>query len=259
MTTTVEVSTPSTQRIAPSAPSQSHLPGGYLTLGFAPHIHNLMSHRQARFAHGLLSTLLGVEFGQSYTAASAAFALIPQPRLGLWGVWLAEDLYLSLANQRRVVEWEPDSGRRVLTFGPLTKFRLPPLSVAGMYEVSIETRTPLVIQVNNPQRLTKLFPSQTVYGALCNIENRIEMNGPRPKWLEVNVFSQRLFWSKNYVGGRWNRGTADAGVVGGVEGNLTLHCDERALWLLRVAEMIGFGGCTSVGFGRILIEYARAI
>lgn len=227
--------------------ARAHLPGGLTSIVIdGPPIKDMVTHAKARKVHGILSEILRVEFDEKqHTVDSAAFAIIPrtEPHIQSWDIWWADARHLALANQRRAVTWMTHRERRVLSIGPIVRLRHPPVLEARHYFVTLRTCTPLIVMTDQPKRLATKFEDEDVKSVLRNVAKRIRMGTPLG---ELMVMQQDLHWI-------WCEGFHHAKKVG-LMGSLMIRMDQRALWLLRVAEMIGFGGMTSIGFGRFLIK-----
>lgn len=221
---------------------RTHLPGGACELFVLPA--TKLEHRHLRILHGVVTGVTG-----AHDPNLPRFVLIPaQTQLG-WGVWLSEDeMARAFAARDHEVRWV--SRNAVLRAGPLLRIKAPVAPEPGKRRVRVDALTPVLVRNNN--RHTNVAHTHTA-PTQGNLHSTLTAWLPRRIGLEIDPSLVRL----ELVSRETFPEHVPIGKVGGTRGwigNVTLDVNAPALWLLRVAERIGFGGRCAFGFGRIRVE-----
>lgn len=203
-------------------------------------------HRDATMMHGIMSRL----HGKDHTRHSANFILWHDD--GDWHVMfrdreqpacLAVPSHAVVANRRPVD----------LIFVGVKQVHLPQIQPdAG--RVLLTTKTPLVLTCDNHSKSCTDPSAEHIKGALQRMSDSL---GLGLGVVDVEQAAAAGVGIRTVVGGHIQRGSSEVGVVIGWQGSMVLDCSPIALWLLRVAELVGIGGLVSMGFGRVQIARAH--
>jgi len=218
-------------------PYETHLPGGGMELEFHPAPKWPLLHRNIQGLHGVITSLLAVPHENV-----PVFSLIPWPRGCGWGVYVRTDAWLTLANKRYPVRLFEQ--RLEACFSPLRRLKAPLVSTRGHQKVRISTVTP-VSTGNDGHKNTHLRPtSGNIKSTLVrHMSPRLGLYLPQEN-VCVEVVRQETESEYIPIGGKF-------GNLYGWVGMVELEVNAVARWLLEVSSMIGLGGRTSLGFGRI--------
>lgn len=223
----------------------THLPGVIRTLDLAPAPCLPAGLRDTRALHGVLSHVWDVPH---HGGRAPNFALLPWPvGIGWAAQWLcpgAESLPSSLPVH-------VFNAQRELRLGPPMRVKYPKQpTTPGPHRVELRTLTPVVIRTEG---VCRPHPDTRVLrGALCSSPLLQQSLGEsvHADEVDVQVLDVRTQPVEVRVGGKW--GTA--GMVSGWEGRVLLSCNAYARYLLSMVELVGMGGRTSLGFGRVRLR-----
>lgn len=260
-------------------PFERHLPGGGLSLSFAPHV--TFEHRQLSALHGVVTSLTG-----AHDRNVPNFALVPWHSGCRWGAFLRdEDAARDLAGTTHDIRL--GCSLRKLTFGPLHRVLAPKVTIRGHRRLRIDAITPVCVRCTigedgsyrlytaptsgnllstltlmTPKRIGLWLDQSTVKLDMVedgSVESTVEApadpemdddacaEGPQDVRLELIERATQPA-SVNLLGRQGRLGN-----MRGWVGHVVVDCNAPAHWLLAVAERIGFGGTTSFGFGRIKV------
>jgi hypothetical protein len=213
---------------APVPDVGSHLPGALCTLETSPQWQ--LEHHQLSCLHGALTSLTG-----AHDPRVPRFALWPSTHGIRWGVWWADDAGIALCGTTQEMRLSRSVVRA--TFGPRMRLRAP-IVEPGRHVVRVECVTPVLLRGGARTggawaSTLRSFVQRRAGVAECH-------------YAHVEVVDDAAWWETVKTGNIEPR----AGLVGEVE----LQVNGPALWLLRVAEVIGLGGRCAYGFGRIRVR-----
>lgn len=218
---------------------ETHLPGGFLEIHSETPLKWALEHRNVRGLHGVLTGLTG-----EHHDTLPRFALVPWSRGLGWGVYLCEDGLLNqLAGTRHCVRlYEQQIEVR---FGGKVRIKAPVVEKRGRRRLRIDTITPAVVRNANVSPGNASAP--VLLNTLCAWL-------PRRVGVAIGDDDARLIVIESDtrvehvdLGGKFGR-------VSGWVGSVVVECNAVAHWLLRVAEIVGFGGRCAYGFGRIKVS-----
>lgn len=221
-----------------------HLPGAGLELSVTPAPRWPIEHRNLRALHGMVTGL----FGLRHHPHIARFALIPWPSALQWGVYFYADELpqrLALTEQSAELFGQPVTVR----CGPLWRVRTPSLeTTAQRWIMRLRTITPVCIRSHREsgKEVVRLTPAAE-HVCMALTAAFPERLGCRPLTLRpesLAVVSHDTIPVEVPIGGKY-------GMIRGWEGEVVLDVDAQAKWLLECAALVGLGGRTSLGFGRI--------
>lgn len=213
----------------------THLPGGFLEMSINQPLQWPIEHRNVRALHAVITDLTG-----EHHEMIPRFALVPWSRGLGWGVYLGEQALLEkLAATRHAVRLF-EHGRE-LRFGGKVRLKAPRVVKRGHRRLRIDTLTPMITR--DRERPT----AESMLNTMCAMQPRrigIEV-GDADATLRVIHSDMRK--ERVELGGKF-------GVVSGWVGHVVVDCNAVSEWLLRVAEVIGYGARVAYGFGRIRVS-----
>ncbi len=221
----------------------AHLLGGGLRMDVDP-LFGAIEHRHLRGLHGLVSTILSLP---SHGRPAPDFSLVPWPcELG-WGVYVGGDEAAArLANSSHVGMLLGRSVR--VKFSPLFKLRTPIIKRRGRRALRISTITPVAIRNHRAgHNATHHSPTQpSLLSTLVDsLPHRLGLPTPMQHvMLELKRAETRPMAVE--LGGKW-------GTAWGWDGEVEVVTNAIGHWLIAIAALIGLGGRTSVGFGRVRV------
>ncbi len=231
----------------------TYLKGGACSLRFTPAPRRRPTLEDVHLIHGAVSTVLGesgVPHHDRWPVFSLSLDAVGQITLLLFD----EDACAVIANGRcRVHVGDVPATMHV---GPLTRMRAPIVFGSGPRLLRVSAETPVVIR----RTVRNAAPGHRGgYHATPTTENLRHAIG--------HQFAARFGLGHQEFGrielvDRWTHGvrrTSGAKVkfTWGWLGDVTLKVDATGEWLLRLAEIVGLGGRTAYGFGRVRVEKAR--
>jgi hypothetical protein len=218
-----------------------HLPGGGLEFSVSPRLRWPMEHRNVRGLHGMVTVLIG----DDHHSGNPAFALLPwNTRFG-WAVYIwSEEHARKLAG--RTVEARIFDQPVQVKFGPLWHMKAPSIAKRGHRRLIIDAITPVCSQ-STDRTFTHTVPTGSILAsALCNLPPRLGMLGFAREQVQIDVVSHKTEVGTVFLGNKY-------GVVRGWIGQVVVDTNAVGHWLLKAAEVVGIGGRTAFGFGRIRV------
>lgn len=219
--------------------SEPFLPGGFLDMHADKPLKWPLEHRNVRGLHGAITTLTG-----DHHETVPRFALVPWHSGICWGVYLAEDALLSqlagTRHQARIYEQSIE-----LRFGGRVRIKSPTIEKRGHRRLRIDTLTPAVVR--NAEVSPANSSGPVILNTLCAwLPRRVGVAiGDDDARLTVVSSDTRIAHVE--LGGKFGR-------VSGWVGSVVVDCNAVTHWLLKVAEVVGFGGRVAFGFGRIKVS-----
>ena len=221
-------------------PYHQYLPGGGFRIDIKP-LRYPLELRNVRALHGLVTNMTGLGHG----ATVPQFSLAPVPGHNQWGVHIATT---DAAEQLAASEYQGQLYSRdvVVKCGPMMRFKAPQIAQRGRRQLRIDAITPVSIR-KDASAHTHLFPTGR------NLTNTMGAWLPRRLGVELGDSDIRLELDERHtmpeyvpVGGKF-------GTFAGWTGHVIVTTNAVGHWLLKCAEVIGLGGRTAFGFGRIKV------
>jgi len=235
------VHTPQPWLVGPP-PFAPYLPGGACEITISPVPRWPIELRNARALHGVLTALTKRRHGQH-----PAWSLIPWQ--SGWAVyWYGDDDARRFAGTRHAINlFHAD---REIRFSHLARFRAPVVTRRGRTRLRVDTITPATLSRHGHKTALLPLTSEAIEKSLRALGERFGIDSP----VKADPVRHELRRALVSVGGHWQRGTAKPGLVVAWEGWFEADCNAPAAWLMRVAERVGFGGTTAIGFGRVRVS-----
>lgn len=218
-------------------PFGQYLPGGAIPMTIRP-----MPERprleHARHVHGMISGLRGEE----HHPQIADFSLIPWR--GGWGVYFRdEESALRLAATKHAVRiWGCDG---FVSFGPMHRLKAPSVLKRGRQRVRVDAVSPVCIRESHRD----VYTAPTAAALRSTLEawqaKRLGVQCDKGQ-LCVDLIERGTFPATIQLGGKF-------GAVRGWLGYVVLEVNAPTMWLLKTAAVIGLGGRTAFGFGRVKV------
>lgn len=221
-------------------PYYRHLPGGALPMRITP-MPEKVTFAHSRHVHGMISHLSG-----AHHPTIPEFALIPWQ--SGWAVYFRDaERAVTLAGKTRSVRlWDRDAS---VAFGPLHQIKAPVVTKRGRMRVRVDAISPICIRESGFGMYTA--PTADVLRSCLEAwqARRVDVRCPEGH-LKLELISRETQPATTDLGGKF-------GSVRGWVGHVVVEVNAPALWLLLVAERIGFGGRVAFGFGRIRVSGPR--
>lgn len=204
--------------------------------------------------HGMVSSILG-DSGVPHHPRFPMFT-VSMDGIGRPTLILADDECAALvANGRFPIEVNRRPGKVIV--GPLRRLRTPTVFGRGQRIIRIHSESPVVVR----RTVRKREPGhQGAYHTTPTSENMASTIGTQfcerlglgldTNNAEVELIDKQTRGVKVYT-------STKVKLTWGWEGTVTLRVNAPAEWLFRAAEVIGLGGRTAYGFGRIRVEGMR--
>lgn len=228
----------------PPPPFGTHLPGGGCELAIAPAIRWPIAHRNVRGLHGLLTALVN----ERHDERVPAWTLFPwRTAPARWAVYFRRD-ELAAYFAGRTFPGRFYAQEIQLTFSPLRRLRAPQVPI-GRVRLLLETETPVCIRVNRgPNARTHLAPTADHLRAALTGDFPVRLGLPPidPATVAIDLLHHATAPVELPIGGRFGR-------VQGWTGRCVIEVNAVAHALLRAAALVGLGGRTAVGLGRIRV------
>ena len=222
----------------------AELPGGICDFTIEPSPKWPIDLRNTRALHACMTNVLGI----SHTKNLADFALVPGAP---WRLYVRDSGVLcAVANGRHEAKL---FGRGVVvSFGAANPLLTPVVKTRGRRRLTIETLTPVSMRhgvTENGVRVFRSFDaptSENIASALSGMFlSKLGISMPHER-LALNMIGHETKPVTVPIGGKY-------GDVVAWKGTVALETNAVGEWLLRCATMIGFGGRTAFGFGRIRV------
>lgn len=219
----------------------------------------------ARLLHGALHRVLNV--GHDLDKTPFALVLPSQRERSLWMLTSHEDVI------ERLLAWESprvilgdDSEPHDLRIAERSRLRVPPPREPGQYRARVITAGPLVLKKTNRaiakseastrhglyRQQLRTSPTELV-GALEHVASRAGVRLDKHTVIaRVILHDLDEIEGGVRVGGHWQSGPT-RGHIACMVGVIDVECNAIGRWLLDVAALIGLGGKTAIGFGRVRV------
>lgn len=220
----------------------------------------------ARLLHGALHRALGV--GHDLDKTPFSLVLPSQRERALWMLTSDEDVIT------RLLAWESprvilgdDREPHDLRIAERSRLRLPPPREPGQYRARVIASSPLVLKKSNraiakseastrhglyrQQLQTK--PTELV-GSLEHVASRAGIRVDKHTVIaRVILHDLDEIEGGIRVGGHWQSGPT-RGHIACMVGVIDVECNAIGRWLLDCAALVGLGGKTAIGFGRVRVR-----
>ena len=223
-----------------------HLPGAVCTLSVDPRPRWPMEHRNVRALHGMITAALGTGHG----LLDPDFALMPvRSRFG-WAVY-----FWDYADAERLggtdVPAQLFDQRVTLSFGVPWRRKAPKIDKPrGHRLLRIDAVTPVCSQSSGRSEIRTCPTTDHITSALTsNLPRRLRMLDWGAGRLALRLVSHETQPGTIFLGGKYS-------VVRGWIGSVVVDTNAVGEWMLRCCEVIGLGGRTSFGFGRVEVSSA---
>ena len=224
-------------------PYGTHLPGGGCELEVRPHPTWPVEHRNVRALHGLLTTLIR----EDHDPLLPGFALVPWPTRFGWGVYFRTEAGARLAGQTHRAQL---FDRPVeVSFSPLRRLRAPVVAHRGRQRVVLDTVTPVCIRNNGTLTYTAPTEANLLAALVHVLPTRLQLEGFDPGSCVLRLLARTTEPAAVCLGGKY-------GVVRGFSGSVLVEVNAVGRFLLECAARVGYGGRTSLGFGRLRVTEA---
>lgn len=222
----------------------SHLLGGGMIMSVDP-LFGAVEHRHIRMLHGVVSSVLGLE---GHGRPVPDFSLLPWPSPLGWALYVGStELAERVAKSSHFTHLF--SRDVTVKFGPLFRLRSPTITKRGRRKVVISTITPVAIRQSKmgANAIHRSPTSESLASTLSSsLPLRLGLSVPM-NHVQVEVVRADTRPIAVELGGKWGTGW-------GWDGEVEVVTNAIGHWLLAVAGMIGLGGRTAVGFGRVRVR-----
>lgn len=233
---------------APPAPKM--MPGGTVGIGVWPPPKWPLEHRNIRALHGMVTSLTGPH----RTDNVSRFSLLPARHGIQWATYLGED---ALADELSGAQREARLFDRdvIVQLTPAMRWQYPRVERRGKRQLRIDAITPVCVRSNG--RTSGERPSYTAPSGGNLASTLDQMLVPRLTGVafEPGSICLRMIYRATeartvHVGGK-------LGVTRGWVGHCIVEANAVGEWLLRCAAVMGLGGRTAWGFGRVVVSDAE--
>lgn len=227
-------------------PFEELLPGGGLEMTFSPHL--VFEHQHLSALHGIVTSCVG-----PHDERVPEFSLVPWPRGCGWGVYVRNGETASgLARTSRIVRI--GSGSAELSFGSLYRLRKPRIAKRGRRQLRIDAITPVHVRAtNNNSNVVNIYTAPTAGNLLSTLSlmttQRIGLLLD-PGDICLDLVSRETHPSTLSLINRRHQ----LGNMRGWVGHCVVETNAVGHWLLACSALIGLGGRTAFGFGRIRLS-----
>ena len=232
-------------------PYGEFLPGGVLHFSIDATVRSRavsfeMWATRARGVHGMITAL-----GLGHRHGATTFSLIPPVDCNEWAVYIADDQKCAELSGARVDALLFGKNMR-LQFSASAPLIAPQKEKRGRSVIVVRTQTPVCIRNHIGEahkKVTHTVP--TAENLVSTLKGTLAPRLQMPVGVKIDpcitVLSDTTQPVVCALGGKY-------GIEKGWTGEVRLEVNQTALWLLRCAEIIGLGGRTAFGFGRIEIR-----
>lgn len=225
-----------------------HLPGFVRSLELEPKPKWPIHLRNTRALHGALSNT----FNLAHTRNRPRFTLLPVKGGSGWAAHFLDLPPDALPTRSSINIFKAE---RMLYMGPVARLRCPARPDEGDYLLAMETKTPVVIRSDGVTRGAPDAGNLASALVMSEVLRLVLRERPRCEDVRVEVLHHATQEARIHVGGEWG-GT---GTVVGWEGTVYLRANGLGAYLLRLCEVLGLGGRTSLGFGRYRLREVTAL
>ncbi len=219
-----------------------YLPGGGMEISISPTPQWRLEHRNVRALHGLITNLID----EPHDSLIPGFSLVPWSTGCGWGVYVrAADHAARLACKAHVARiFDRDVEAR---FSPLRRIRTPIVAKRGRARLRIDAITPVCIR-NGGGSTTYTAPTTgNLWSALTNsFPTRVGVPNVDPATVLIDLVERHTQPASVTIGGKFQ-------AIRGWTGHVIVEGNAVARWLVQSAGLVGLGGRTALGFGRVRV------
>lgn len=227
-------------------PFGEYLPGGAFSLRVTPAPRWPIELRNTRALHGMVTQLID----EPHDLKVPGFSLIPTNQAGSgWGVYVPNPEHaLRLAGKQfQGVLFDREV---VISCGPMHRLKAPKITKRGHRRLRVDVITPVVVRSDGGKTVRTLPTSGNLLSTLCAwLPRRVGVT------LEPDAATLKIL--ERHTQEQWTPMGDKYGTQGGFVGWMIVDTNAVGHWLLKVAELIGMGGKTAFGFGRIRVSDAE--
>lgn len=231
--------------IPPPVYPTTHLPGAMLGLAFDPR--REIPLREMRLMHAVVTNLLDTK--HSSTAPLWSLLYVGNLTTSGWAIYLhnAEHVAQLAHHTFPVTISGRDARTALLTFSAPTRLRSP-VAKAGPTAVELESVTPVSVQKSAMGGKSSYArpTTRSMHSALLSVARRLGIH-IAPADVVLRILRREVTSTGINMGGKLNA----HGVVYGWTGKVAVELNPAGRWLADVAALIGIGGKTAMGFGRV--------
>jgi hypothetical protein len=219
-----------------------YLPGGGMEIAISPVPQWRIEHRNVRALHGLITNLID----EPHDALIPGFALVPWSAGCGWGVYVRDSEQAQrLAGKRhqaRLFDHDVE-----VSFSPVRRIKAPLVAKRGRARLRIDAITPVCIR-NGGGSTTYTAPStQSLWSAITNsFLPRIGVPNLDPQTAILTLVEAETIPATVNLGGKFQ-------TIRGWTGHVLVEGNAIARWLVQCAGLVGLGGRTALGFGRVRV------
>lgn len=220
-----------------------YLPGGGMELRIEPHPKWPIELRNTRALHAMLTELTGLEHNQV-----PPFAAVPWRCRSGWGIYVRDEQTARKLAGRTHDAVLFDKPVQVTT-SLLFRLRTPAAPRRGHQQVRVDAITPICIRNDNSETTyTSPIAGNFISTLGRHLAPRLGLSLSTDD-LRCEIVSKETQPETVPLGGKY-------GNVRGWTGSVVLEVNAPARWLLDCAALIGLGGRTAFGMGRISVSNA---
>lgn len=226
---------------------EAYLPGGGMEIAVSPVPKWTIEHRNVRALHGMITTLLD----EPHDPLIPGFALVPWPAGCGWGVYVRDlEQAERLANKRHPARLF-DHGVEA-RFSTVRRIKAPTIARRGRARLRIDAITPVCIRNNGGETTYTAPTTQALWSAITHsFLPRVGVPGLDPNTVLLKMFDAETHPATVNLGGKYQS-------IRGWTGHVIVEGNAVARWLVRCAGLIGLGGRTALGFGRVRVTELTA-
>lgn len=226
-------------------PYASHLPGGGFELRISPPPRHPLTHENIRYLHAMVTRAID----SGHDSTEPRFALVPWPSGCGWGAYLYRDVDVAAVDGKTFDVTLFDKPVQ-LRFSPVRRLRAPVVTKRGHRKLVVETVTPVVVRSDGGYVRRAHATTSTILHAVGH-QWRQRFGIPKEalpdEHVRIEVLEESTHAEHVQMSGKF-------GTVSGWGGRVVVDCNALGEWLLRVAAMVGLGGRSGLGFGRIRVR-----
>jgi CRISPR/Cas system endoribonuclease Cas6 (RAMP superfamily) len=175
---------------------------------------------------------------------NTVFSLVPWNAGCGWGVYIRTDAWAAIANKR--VEARLFKQELEVRFSPLRRLRAPIVEKRGRQQIRVEAITPVCTRNSGGSTTYTAPTADNICNSMFNHTTaRLGIVVPQGT-ICIELIHRDTTAESVTIGGKF-------GPMRGWVGTVDLEVNAVARWLLEVSGIIGLGGRTALGFGRVRV------
>ena len=219
-----------------------YLPGGGMEIAISPVPQWRIEHRNIRALHGMITTMID----EPHDPLIPGFALVPWPTGCGWGVYVRDAAQADrLANKRhsaRIFDRDVE-----VRFSTVRKIKAPVVTKRGRARLRIDAITPVCIRNGGGSTTYTAPTTQSLWSAITNsFLPRVGVHDLDPQTAMLRLVEATTQPETVQLGGKFHG-------IRGWTGHVIVEGNAVARWLVQCAGLVGLGGRTALGFGRVRV------